>query len=94
MGIKQTISLNKVQNKQKMNSLKYEVGIKTRLKYEDSFFVNLNVGTNVLNTYSWRNKFKMMVGDEVEVRGGDQDEVEEQDGDQADDQLEQGVEDD
>ena len=34
----------------------------------------------------------MMVGDEVEVRGGDQDEVEEQDGDQADDQLEQGDE--
>ena len=34
----------------------------------------------------------MMVGDEVEVRGGDQDEVEEQDGDQADDWLEQGVE--
>ena len=34
----------------------------------------------------------MMVGDEVEVRGGDQDEVEEQDGDQADKQLEQGVE--
>ena len=29
----------------------------------------------------------MLVGDEVEVRGGDQDEVEEQDGDQADDQL-------
>ena len=34
----------------------------------------------------------MLVGDEVEVRGGDQDEVEEQDGDQADDQLEQGDE--
>ena len=29
----------------------------------------------------------MLVGDEVEVRGGDQDDVEEQDGDQADDQL-------
>ena len=33
-----------------------------------------------------------MVGDEVEVRGGDQEEVEGQDGDQADDVLEQGVE--
>ena len=35
----------------------------------------------ILNKYSWRCKFKMM----VEVRGGDQDEVEEQNGDQADD---------
>ena len=33
-----------------------------------------------------------MVGDEVEVRGGDQEEVKGQDGDQADDVLEQGVE--
>ena len=43
----------------------------------------------ILNKYSWRCKFKMMVGDEVEVQGGDLDKVEEQDGDQADDQLEQ-----
>ena len=97
MGIKQTISLNKVQKMIKlvlglddmseleviMTKFKMEVGEQHGDQADDQ----LEQGDEQTED----EEVEVLGGDqdEVEVRGGDQDEVEEQDGDQADKQLEQ-----